>query len=207
MTSAAIPKTGIRCVPSTEPLISKQTPVDHPPHEWNICTVGRYVLTVGYVAHAAESVCRYADGCRQFNKGLPGTPHGLCPPNNFDRKYRNVRTNFMMYVTTIDVEGITPEEYRAVLDKMGVETHPDAHIYLHISAPIEGGFRIIEIWDNKEAFEEFLKNRLTPANESLGIERSANITIKPLHNFFAPRLTELPGVIRSLPGAPGVHAA
>ena len=113
----------------------------------------------------------------------------------------------MMYVTTIDVQGITPEEYRAVLDKMGVETHPDAHIYLHISAPIEGGFRIIEIWDNKEAFEGFLANRLTPANEALGIERSANISIKPLHNFFAPRLTELPGVIRSLPGAPGVHAA
>jgi len=35
----------------------------------------------------------------------------------------------MMYLTTIDIEGITPEEYRSVLDKMGVETHPDAHIY------------------------------------------------------------------------------
>jgi hypothetical protein len=112
-----------------------------------------------------------------------------------------------MYVTTIDVEGITPEEYRAVLDRMGVETHPDAHIYLHVSAPIESGFRIIEVWDNKEAFEAFLKDRLTPANEALGIERSASITIKPLHNFFAPRLTELPGLISSLPGAPGVHAA
>jgi hypothetical protein len=113
----------------------------------------------------------------------------------------------MMYVTTIDVEGITPEEYRAVLDKMGVETHPDAHIYLHVSAPIEGGFRIIEIWDNKEAFEGFLKNRLTPANEALGIERSASITHKPLYNFFTTLITELPGLISSLPGAPGVHAA
>jgi hypothetical protein len=113
----------------------------------------------------------------------------------------------MMYVTTIDIEGLTPEEYRAVLDKMGVETQPDTHIYLHISAPIEGGFRVIEIWDNKEAFEGFLKNRLTPANEALGIERSAKITIRPLHNFFAPRLTELPGIVRSLPGALGVHVA
>lgn len=113
----------------------------------------------------------------------------------------------MMYVTTIDVEGLTPEEYRAVLDKMGVETQPDAHIYLHLTAPLEDGFRVIEIWDNKEAFEGFLKNRLTPANEVLGIKHAAKITIRPLHNFFAPRLTELPGVVRSLPGASGVHIA
>jgi hypothetical protein len=113
----------------------------------------------------------------------------------------------MMYLTTIDVEGLTPEEYRSVLDKMGVETHPDAHIYLHITASIEDGFRVIEIWDSKEAFEEFLKNRLAPANEALGIKRTASITVKPLHNFFAPRLNQLPGVVRSLPGGPGALAA
>jgi len=26
---------------------------------------------------------------------------------------------------------------------------------------------VIEIWDSKEAFEEFLRNRLAPANEAL----------------------------------------
>jgi hypothetical protein len=113
----------------------------------------------------------------------------------------------MMYVTTIDVEGLTPTEYRAVLDKMGVETNPDAHIYLHITASIEGGFRVIEIWDDKEAFEEFLQKRLGPANDTLKITHTANITIKPLHNFFAPRLNSLPGVVQSLPGAPGSPAS
>jgi hypothetical protein len=29
------------------------------------------------------------------------------------------------------------------------------------------------------------------------------ITVTPLHNFFAPRLSELPGLVSSLPGAPG----
>jgi len=111
----------------------------------------------------------------------------------------------MMYVTTIDVAGLTPDEYRAVLDEMGVETRPDAHIYLHITAPIEGGFRVIEIWDDKEAFERFLQNRLGPANEALQITRKAEITIKPLHNFFAPRLSQLPEVVARLPGAPGSH--
>ena len=113
----------------------------------------------------------------------------------------------MMYVATIDVEGLTPTEYRAVLDKIRVETNPAAHIYLHIAAPIDGGFRVTEIWDNKEAFEEFLQKRLGPANDALTITHTANITIKPLHNFFAPRLNSLPDVIQSLPGAAGSHAS
>ena len=113
----------------------------------------------------------------------------------------------MMYVTTIDVEGLTPTEYRAVLNKMGVETNPDAHIYLHITAPIDGGFRVIEIWDDKEAFEGFLQKRLGPANDALKITHTAHITIEPLHNFFAPRLNALPDVVQSLPGAPGSHVS
>jgi hypothetical protein len=123
-----------------------------------------------------------------------------------DNKYQKVRAGFMMYVTTISVRGLTPTEYRAVLDKMGVETHPDAHIFLHLTTPMESGFRVIEIWDDKEAFEGFLKNRLGPANEVIGITHAADITIEPLHNFFAPRLDELPGVISSLPGSPGFRS-
>jgi hypothetical protein len=113
----------------------------------------------------------------------------------------------MMYVTTIDVIGLSASEYRAVLDKMGVETNPAANIFLHLTAPIEGGYRITEIWDSTEAFEEFLQKRLTPANEALEIKSRANITVMPLHNFFAPRLEELPGIIHTLPGARRLHAA
>jgi hypothetical protein len=40
----------------------------------------------------------------------------------------------------------------------------------------------------------------------LGIDRKTVITVTPLHNLFAPRLDELPGVVNSLAGAPAVHA-
>jgi hypothetical protein len=106
-----------------------------------------------------------------------------------------------MFVTTLDVMGLTAEEYRAVLDEMGVEQRPDAHIFLHITTPIEGGYRIVELWDSAVAFNEFLTKRLQPANEKLGLKRATTVTVTPLHNLFAPRLPELPGVISSLPGA------
>jgi len=65
----------------------------------------------------------------------------------------------MMYRSTIDVVNLTAAGYRAVLDKMGVEDHPSPNIFLHIAAPIEGGFRITETRDDKEAFDESLRKR------------------------------------------------
>ena len=109
----------------------------------------------------------------------------------------------MTVVTTLDVTGMTPEEYRAVLDYMGVERQPADGIYLHLTTQTSFGYRIIEIWDRKEGFDEFLEQRLAPATKALGIERETVITVTPLHNFFAPRLGELPALVSSLPGAPG----
>ena len=108
----------------------------------------------------------------------------------------------MIYVTTLDVTGLTPEEYRAVLDEMGVENRPAAGIFLHLTTTTDFGYRIVEIWDSKESFEEFLEKRLGPASKTIGLNRKTDISITPLHNFFGPRLEELPGLIRSLPGSP-----
>ena len=112
----------------------------------------------------------------------------------------------MTFVTTLDITGLTPEEYRAVLDQMGVETRPAAGIYLHLTTPTDFGYRIVEVWDSKEGFDEFLQTRLAPATKALGIDRKTGISITPLHNFFGPRLDELPNLVSSLPGAPSTVA-
>jgi hypothetical protein len=109
----------------------------------------------------------------------------------------------MTVVTTLDVIGLTPTEYRAVLDELGVETRPEGGIYLHLTTPTDVGFRIIEIWDEKAGFDRFVEARLGPASQAVGMQRETQITVTPLHNLFAPRLDELPGLIPSLPGAPG----
>ena len=113
----------------------------------------------------------------------------------------------MLFITTLDVHGLTAEEYRAVLDEMGVETRPAAGIFLHLTTTTDFGYRIVEIWDSKEGFEEFLEQRLGPASKAIGLNRKTDISITPLHNFFAPRLEELPAYINSLPGAPKTTSA
>jgi hypothetical protein len=111
----------------------------------------------------------------------------------------------MSVVTTLDITDMTPEEYRAVLDHMGVETRPAGGIYLHVTSAMSFGYRVTELWDRKEGFDEFLETRLAPATQELGIDRQTDITVTPLHNLFAPRLGELPGLVPSLPGAPAAR--
>ena len=69
----------------------------------------------------------------------------------------------MSIVTTIDVKDMTPAEYRAVLDRMGVETRPEPGIYLHITVDTDFGYRVIEIWDKQESFEAFAERRMFPS--------------------------------------------
>jgi quinol monooxygenase YgiN len=105
-------------------------------------------------------------------------------------------------VMTMNVTGLTHTEFRAILDEMGVEDRPEPGIYLHITHPTEAGFRIIEIWDSQEGFEEFAGRRMMPAISKLGIERETTIDFQPLHNYFGPRLEELSAAIPQLPGGP-----
>jgi hypothetical protein len=108
----------------------------------------------------------------------------------------------MTVVSTLEITGLTAPEYRAVMDELGVEQRPEGGIYLHLTTPTDAGFRVVEIWDQKENFDRFVERRLVPANQALGLDRATEITVRPLHNLFAPRLDELPGVVSSLPGAP-----
>jgi hypothetical protein len=78
---------------------------------------------------------------------------------------------------------------------------------MHLTTPTDFGFRVVEIWDEKAGFDRFLEQRLAPASKAVGMDHETAITVTPLHNFFAPRLDELPGLVSSLPGAPhALHA-
>jgi hypothetical protein len=113
----------------------------------------------------------------------------------------------MTVVSTLDVNGLTDDEYRTIMDELGVEARPEGGIYLHLTTPVDFGFRVVEIWDKKEGFDRFVEQRLAPAAEEVGLQREMTITVTPLHNFFAPRLSELPDLVATLPGAPRAVAA
>lgn len=109
----------------------------------------------------------------------------------------------MTIVSTLDIPGLTPDEYRRIVDHIKVETNPAKGIYLHLAARIEGGYRITEVWSSRDGFDAFIQDMLYPAAQALGIQREVSITVEELHNIFAPRFSELPGLAHDAPGGPG----
>ena len=94
------------------------------------------------------------------------------------------------------------------MDELGVERRPEGGIYLHLTTPIDAGFRIVEIWDEKENFDRFVeRRRLVPANEAIGLDHATEITVTPLHNLFAPRPRRAPRTGELCPGAPSREGA
>jgi hypothetical protein len=63
-------------------------------------------------------------------------------------------------------------------------SHPRGCLY-HISGPVEGGWRVIEIWESEEAQRRFQKERLNPAFEAVGMA-VVTPTYFPVHNTLPP---------------------
>ena len=108
----------------------------------------------------------------------------------------------MAVVTTLDIAGLSAEDYRRILDRIGVEKRPAGGLYQHIAHATDNGYRIIEIWDDKAGLELFLKDTLFPAAQALKIQREMTILTQTLHNIFVPRIGELVALATDAPGGP-----
>ena len=77
----------------------------------------------------------------------------------------------------IETPGITPEQGQALIKEMGLSAPPPGQI-LHIEGPMDGGLRVVDVWESQEAFEAFVSSRLAPACQRLGIELPADLQPK-----------------------------
>jgi heme-degrading monooxygenase HmoA len=58
----------------------------------------------------------------------------------------------------------------------------------HVAGPVEGGFRVITVWDSEDAFQQFRNDTLMPAMKEADEEGriAPNITADPVHNIITP---------------------
>jgi quinol monooxygenase YgiN len=68
-------------------------------------------------------------------------------------------------------EQITADAYDAVNAKAGVHDDPPQGLIVHTAGAAEGGFRIFDVWESREAYDRFRDERLLPAiREVIGQE-------------------------------------
>ncbi len=69
----------------------------------------------------------------------------------------------------IEVPGMTQEQGAAVLRELGLKDTPPPGQVLHIEGPMDGGLRVVDVWESQEAFDAFIRERLAPAFQRVGL--------------------------------------
>jgi hypothetical protein len=82
-----------------------------------------------------------------------------------------------------DVSGQTPEGYDGLFAKVGPVMKAAEGFLMHASHPIEGGWRVVELWETREDAGRFYAAAIAP-NLPEGIR--PKVSFAPLHDFVQP---------------------
>jgi len=93
----------------------------------------------------------------------------------------------MAVAVQLDFKGVTLEQYDQAMERMGLlPGGPSAREELfHCVMKTDDGFRIIDVWESREAFEQFLEARIRPVAPEVGVSEPPEIQFFEVHNYFA----------------------
>jgi hypothetical protein len=83
----------------------------------------------------------------------------------------------------ITLPGVGIEEFdrvEAAIDVRG--DHPDGLIF-SASGPIDGGWRVIDLWESRAQFDAFGADRVGPAVAAAGVSAQPDIAEFPVHEY------------------------
>lgn len=80
--------------------------------------------------------------------------------------------------------GVTLTEYDDLLQRLefrpGGASEPGC--LFHFATPTEDGFRGVDVWESADAFDRFVRDRLGPVLEHLGIA-PPEVRVSEVHNY------------------------
>ena len=83
----------------------------------------------------------------------------------------------------------TQQQYDQVVAQLQAKLNlgghsPQGNLY-HTAGPIEGGWRIVDVWESQDAFNAFM-GVLGPMAQSAGVPQP-QVTVWPIHNILTPK--------------------
>jgi hypothetical protein len=84
-------------------------------------------------------------------------------------------------ILVAETPGGTAEQYDALVKALELDANPPDGAVLHVAGPIEGGWRVIDVWESQSKFDEFLLDRLGPAMDKVG-QAKPNVTVGAAHS-------------------------
>lgn len=84
----------------------------------------------------------------------------------------------------VEVPGATQAQYDAVIQRMGLQEDPPQGCLVHMAGPVEGGWRVVDVWESQEHFDRFREERLGAALEAEGMPEPKTSAF-PIHMLFS----------------------
>ena len=79
---------------------------------------------------------------------------------------------------------MTQEQYDQTLEAVQRGGRKDEGLIFHVAGPIEGGWRIVDVWESQEAVNTFFQEQLGPAAQAAGMEMRIP-QFWPVHNMLS----------------------
>lgn len=106
--------------------------------------------------------------------------------NHSTRNFRDMKT-----IMRMTWEGVTPDQYEKVRKMVNWEGLPPQGGIFHLAGFHNDALRITDIWESETDFNTFVKDRLMPAVEQVGIKNQPLVELFPAHEIFIPNLKAL----------------
>jgi len=88
----------------------------------------------------------------------------------------------MAVAVLIDLPAVTAEIYDAVIKDMNLGGKVPENAIFHVAGPHEGGWRVVDVWESREAFDQFSRDQITPLLQKHGVSGPPNIQMWDVHN-------------------------
>jgi hypothetical protein len=81
--------------------------------------------------------------------------------------------------------GGSNEAYDRVIERMGLTdgSMPDGGLF-HIAGEVDGGYRVVDVWETPEAFQKFAEEQIGPITAAEGFPQP-EVTLWPIHNVLS----------------------
>jgi hypothetical protein len=90
----------------------------------------------------------------------------------------------MAVAIEMEFAGATLDQYDQVIEKMGFtprgEGAPEA--LFHWVAETDGGIKVVDVWQSREAFDRFAEEQIGPYTAEVGIQ-PPSMTFHELHSY------------------------
>lgn len=74
----------------------------------------------------------------------------------------------MAVLVVVEVPGGSSELDEALTEAWGIESNPPEGNLLRMGGPMDGGWRVVSLWESRSQFETFLEDRLHMSLQDAG---------------------------------------